>query len=154
MRDKRRDRDVGRNVARMIAQLDRVLHPASRLRQRALSGAIPVPRITELLAFEIPAGAAQDKKPCLIVPCPFCRGLHRFDLKSRYIRLRCSDENADLYYLVWAGEAPPALLEVFASGKSRIADPELLAVTQPRLLWDDVHVIAEDVVSRLDVSEN
>jgi hypothetical protein len=113
-----------------------------------------VPRITELLAFEIPKQAARDGKPCRIMPCPFCHQFHRFNLKSRYIRLPCSHGHADLYYLVWAGDAPLALLEVFVSGKSLAAVPELLAVTQPRSLWDDVHVIAEDVLSQLEGDED
>lgn len=110
-------------------------------------------RITELLAFDIPAWASPDANPCLVMPCPFCHRFHSFKPGSRYIRLRCSKGHADLYYLVWAGEAPAGLLATFVSGESLTRDPELLAVAQPRSLWGDVHDIPDEIASRIDVSE-
>ena len=88
------------------------------------------------------------------MPCPYCRAFHLFDLRARYIKLNCSEGSADLFYLVWAGDAPRPLLEIFVSGKSMTTDPELLAVTQPRGLWGDVRVISDDIANRLDVSES
>jgi hypothetical protein len=100
-----------------------------------------MPTIATLICYDVPRIDRIAGTPCVVVPCPFCRVVHRLPPDTtEFVKADCQPR--DYWSLIHGG---PALREVvLALETGGELKHELLEQIQPRELWRDFQTIPGD----------
>lgn len=111
-----------------------------------------MPKLVELVAFDVPEYTTPERSASKIVPCPYCRGFHVVPRYVQFVRLTCEASRPEFADLIDGGNAPRQLVQAFISGEP-LSDNSDLWRLQPSELWSEVRHITHDLASYLKAVE-
>jgi hypothetical protein len=112
-----------------------------------------MPTIANVFLYDVPKINLIDGTPCSLIPCPFCRGLHRLPSDTpRIIASPCRPHSPsfeerprpDFLALLSGGPAWRELLLLFETGGSMYDNVLLLDHLQPKTLWGEIQTVPFD----------